>query len=771
MPPTRTPPVISVLLVEDNHADARLLREALYEGGGTSFQLTHANTLAAALQRLDSMTFDVVLLDLSLPDADGLDTLVRTHERAPSVPIVVLTGLNDEDLATRAVREGAQDYLVKGQVDGQLLVRAMRYATERKRAIEALQRSEEYYRSLIENALDIIVVLGSEGNILYGSPSFERVLGYPAGALTRSNVFELVHPDDRAKVRAIMKIGNKNPGATKSFECRLCHRNGTWRVMETIGKHFEGETTVNGYVLNSRDITERKRGEEALRQAKETLQAVIETSPLAIYRIDTNGEIKSWNTAAQTIFGLAESEVLNRSIDIVFSAAEQNSLVRIAEALDGHLAVAREEHLPRKDGTLVEVTVWNAQLRDGSGKVIGVVEVVADNTDRKRLELQFRQIQKMDAVGLLAGGIAHDFNNLLTVITGYCEMMLDQIDPATPIHEDVKEVLKASERATALTKQLLAFSRKQIVQPRVIDLHQLVQDTEQLLRRLVGTNIEIAIHPPASVMKVRADPGHLEQVIVNLVVNARDAMPEGGRIEIWLRSEFHPADASLVAGSYVVLELTDTGTGIDEDTQKHLFDPFFTTKEKGRGTGLGLSTSYGIVKQNHGEITFSSTLGQGTRFYIYLPEVAEPLDFAPPIQKSPRSYSGRETILLAEDEDGVRTVMTEMLEKRGYVVLPVNGGVDALQAIQSHPGKLDLLVTDVIMPKMSGRDLAEKAVILRPGLKVLYVSGYTGEIMDEGGELEEGTDLLQKPFTPDELAAKVREVLGATLVSPQESAI
>jgi PAS domain S-box-containing protein len=758
---------IGVLLVEDNPADARLLREAVREAEGSYIQLTHVETLREAFQRLNNNHFDVVMLDLSLPDADGLETLVSLHTQAPSVPIVVLTGLDDEALAVKAVREGAQDYLVKGQVTSQLLVRAMRYATERKRAVEALQRSEEYFRSLIENALDLITVLDMDGTFRYGSPSVERVLGYKPAEIIGVNALSVIHPRDAGVVRQVLEYIATNSGPAPSFEFRILHKNKNWRVLEATGKRFEVESSVEGFVLNSRDITERKNNEEAIRQANETLRAVIETSPLAIYSLDLQGTVQNWNIAAERIFGFTEAEVKGKPLPTVFPEDWESFRNRLQQAAHGHIFSGMEARRQRKDGTAVDVSIWSAPLRDALSTITGIVVVLADNTDRKRLEEQFRQAQKMEAVGRLAGGVAHDFNNLLTVITGYNQMLLDRYTPSDPVYGDIQQVLKAADRATTLTKQLLAFSRRQIVQPKVVDLTALVLDMDQMLKRLSGEDVELVVNSRPATGRVRVDPGHIEQVIVNLVVNARDAMPaQGGRIDVDIRN-VHVDDASarrapLLPGSYVVLSVRDTGVGIDEETRSHLFEPFFTTKEKGRGTGLGLSTSYGIVKQNHGEILVRSEPGAGSTFEIYLPQVEElPEDSGAAGPATMPVRRGAETVLIAEDEDGVRKVVRQMLEKQGYTVLTANGGHEAIQICRSHGGPLQLLITDVVMPRMSGRELADRVRAMRPEIRVLFVSGYTDSAIVHEGELDPGTDLLMKPFTPEQLAAKVRDVLEA----------
>jgi len=553
-----------------------------------------------------------------------------------------------------------------------------------------------------------------------------------------------------------------NPGITHSVEFSLRHRSGTWRVLEAIGKRFDA-AEFSGIVLNSRDITERKHAEETIRDVNETLRAIIETSPLAIYSFDLNGNVKNWNAAAERIFGHTAADVINRPLptllpeDIpVFHQRLQNPYRTVPRA-------GYENRRLHKDGTPVEVSIWNTQLKNAAGAVTGILAIVADNTERKRLEDQFRQSQKMEAVGRLAGGVAHDFNNLLTVITGYCQMLLERLAPSDPLTGDMQQVMKAAERATTLTKQLLAFSRQQIVQPRVVDLHGLVADMDHILKRLVGEDIDVSILGHNGACRVRIDPGQLEQVIVNLVVNARDAMPDGGKVSLETTAveilDTAIPHAALLPGPYVTLTVRDTGIGIPDEIRPHLFEPFFTTKERGRGTGLGLSTSYGIVKQNRGEILVSSERGLGSAFQIYLPRVEEPVD----VDNRPRPekpiHRGSETILVAEDEDGVRKVVVEMLQQRGYHVLAAPGGIEALDLYNSLDQQIHLLITDVVMPKMSGSELADHLRSRQPSLRVLFVSGYTDSNIVHHGVLDSGTHFLQKPFTPDALARKVREVL------------
>jgi CheY-like chemotaxis protein len=384
-------------------------------------------------------------------------------------------------------------------------------------------------------------------------------------------------------------------------------------------------------------------------------------------------------------------------------------------------------------------------------------------TERRALEDQFRQAQKMEAVGRLAGGVAHDFNNLLMVVSGYTEVLLEQLNEHDPLLVKVQAIQQAADRATTLTRQLLAFSRKQLLELKVVDMNAIVADMERLLRPLIGENIDLTTKLAPNVGHTRADAGQLEQVIMNLVVNAKDAMPTGGRIVIQTSEEELDAvrrEHSLIQpGSYILLSVSDTGAGMDKETQSRIFEPFFTTKEKGKGTGLGLSTVYGIVKQSGGYIFAQSELGSGSTFRIYLPRVADPPG-QPGLAKHTQAPSGgSETVLLVEDEDSVRELVRETLQSKGYTVMEACDGINGMKVAETHHGKIDILITDVVMPGMSGRELAQRVSASRPTIKVLYLSGYTEDAIIHEGVLDPGTAFLQKPFTLQALARKVRDVL------------
>jgi PAS domain S-box-containing protein len=476
--------------------------------------------------------------------------------------------------------------------------------------------------------------------------------------------------------------------------------------------------------------------------------------------VDLDGNVISWNTAAELMFGYNADNMIGSPVAKVFPEKEASFATRLGEIRNGKPAKGIEVVAQRRNGSSVNVSVWNALVRDSAGNVVAVVEAVADITERLRLEERFRQAQKMEAVGRLAGGVAHDFNNMLTVITGYCQMILDSPSADETIRSDMQQVLRAADRATSLTRQLLAFSRRQMVQPKVLDADAIVLDMKAMLLRLIGESIRLDLYLQAQGARIRIDPGNLEQVVVNLAVNARDAMSGRGVLRISTRTFRSDDKAAFPEDDYYLLEVTDTGTGISEETMHHLFEPFFTTKERGHGTGLGLSTSYGIVKQNRGEILVRSQIGHGSTFSIYLPLVQEPAEALPAPTQPSVQYRGSECLLVAEDEDDVRRVVTGMLRNQGYRVIAASGGEEALQIAADEPD-LDMLVTDMVMPGMSGKELADTLRQSRPGLRVLFVSGYADTGIVHDGEVESDANFLQKPLRPDELAKKVREVLDA----------
>jgi len=419
----------------------------------------------------------------------------------------------------------------------------------------------------------------------------------------------------------------------------------------------------------------------------------------------------------------------------------------------------------RVDGSAIEEETTISPVRDASGRLVNYVAVMRDVTHERQMEEQLRHAQKMEAVGRLAGGVAHDFNNLLTVITGRCELLVRRHGEASPLARDLDLILKTAQRAGALTRQLLAFSRKQVLAPRVVSLNSVVVNMESMLRRLIGEDVELVLVPGQDLGRVRADPGQLEQVIMNLGVNARDAMPQGGRLVLEtsgvdVDDALARRHAGMRPGRYVTLAVTDSGCGMPPEVQAQIFEPFFTTKDPDKGTGLGLSTVYGIVKQSGGDITVDSEVGRGTVFRIFLPRIEAPVDPSSGDGSRPRPRTGTETILLAEDEEEVRNLAREILKMEGYTIIEARHGNDALRIAGQHTGTIHMLMTDVVMPQMGGRELVQKLSAVRPQIKVLFVSGYTDENLTPSSG-SRGHAFLQKPFTADGLLRKVRDVLDA----------
>jgi two-component system cell cycle sensor histidine kinase/response regulator CckA len=509
---------------------------------------------------------------------------------------------------------------------------------------------------------------------------------------------------------------------------------------------------------------ERKRAEQELRESEERYRDLVENAHDIIYSHDLNGNYTSINKAGEQITGYARAEVLKLNLA---QAIAPEHLARPREMMSRKLAgesvTAYEMDIIAKDGRRIAVEA-NTKLVFQDGVPVGVQGIARDVTERKHLEEQLRQSQKMEAIGQLAGGVAHDFNNLLTAINGYSSLALQRMNGNDPIRGYLEEIKKAGDRAANLTRQLLAFGRKQMLQPLALNLNDVVADMNKMLRRLIGEDIRLTAKFDPALKKIKADLGQIEQVLVNLVVNARDAMPQGGQLTIEtanveLEREYVGKHVGVQPGSYVILSVSDTGTGMDDETKARIFEPFFTTKEKGKGTGLGLSTVYGIVKQSGGNIWVYSEPGQGTTFRVYLPQL---LAAAKPIEKvatEAAAPGGSETILLVEDEDIVRGLARKILEQSGYNVLDARGGEEAIRLCQERSEPIHLLLTDVVMPETSGKEIAERLTTLRPTTRVLFMSGYTDEAIVHHGVLDSNVEFIQKPFTPMALAKKVREVL------------
>ena len=635
-----------------------------------------------------------------------------------------------------------------------------------------LAEREELFRLISENAADMIAVVDMDGRRIFNSDAYQKILGYSAEELKNSSSMDQTHPDDRERVKAAAAEARRT-GIGKNLEYRIRCKNGTWLVLESTSSVIGDASGVpEKLVIVNRDITARRQASEALRLSEVSFRSVIENAPYGIYRAQASGKLLLVNPALQKMLGYesqAELLQLNLTTDVYVDPLEHQRVNDLFTNQKDFTDV--QVDWKRKDGKPIKArcTGWFVKSAiDGAA----YFEVFAEDvTEKWLLERQLRMAQKMEAVGRLSGGIAHDFNNLLGVIIGYSQVLKRTLPPGTPFLEHAEEIEKAGQRAASLTRQLLAFSRQQVLAPAVLNINTLISEMEKMLPRLIGEDIEIVIALDPAIGRVKADHGQLEQVVMNLAVNARDAMPDGGKViitttnvvldEAWTRS--HPGSK---AGDFVMLSVADTGTGIDSETLAHIFEPFFTTKERGKGTGLGLATVYGVVKQSGGYVWVESALGKGAAFEIYLPRIEELVSVPEPVAPIVEAFRGAETILLVEDADALRKLTHMLLEQHGYHVLVAANGAAALQLVEQKPERIELLLTDVIMPGLNGRALAGRLELLQPGLKILYMSGYTDDAIMDHGVLESGTHLLHKPFSEENLIRKVREVLDAETVVP-----
>jgi two-component system cell cycle sensor histidine kinase/response regulator CckA len=1002
---------LQVLLVEDSPTDVLLTKEALSSG---SFLIHGSERLGDALKQIQEKPFDVVLLDLGLPDSQGLDTLRALRQIDPQNAIVVLTGKNDEQLALQALKEGAQDYLTKGEIQAGNLQRAIRYAMERSAAEKTIRQSEERFRATFEQAAVGIAHAAPDGRFLWMNMRYAEITGYTRDELLGRTVASITHPDDQQRdaegIARLLSGEIPSYAPEKRFVCKdgstvwvqltvSVRRDAKGRPLHLIGVAQDisdrvrakealrdrerllavvtGSAGVGLVVVNDRyeylfaneayaaifgldpigilgrrvpellaagwdqirprldralagervayeltlpsladgneprwfrvmyepggstlptvvvvvtDVTDLKRTEAAIRESEARYRYLFERNLAAVVLTRSDGAILGANPAAARLFGVDSPDMLTarRMTDFYFDPEERTALasavlqdktpttreIRFRQA-EGypvwtlanisvlehspegvvfhstlidvtdrkraeedlrlreraiHAAsqgiLITDPHLPdnpiiyaspgferltgypevevlgrncrflqgkdtdphsvaalrsgvaagkecstelvnyRKDGT----PFWNAlsitPVQDDAGLLTHFVGVQVDVTERKRLEEQYRHAQKMEAVGQLAGGVAHDFNNLLTIISGYTEILLSILPPDDPKRSSLKAISDAGERAARLTRQLLAFSRQTVLESQVLDLNAVVMDSEKMLRRLIGEDILFATLLDPGISRVRVDPGQIGQVLMNLAVNARDAMPQGGKLTIETRNSvldqaYVNTHVEVQPGRYVLLTVSDSGIGMPPEVKARIFEPFFTTKGVGKGTGLGLAVVHGIIKQSNGSIGVYSEVGVGTTFKIYLPAVADTLPAPSGIHQAATSIRGKETVLLVEDEDGVREIALLALQTHDYNVLPAANGKEALKIVSRLTGDIDILVTDVVMPEMSGRELAEALRTRFPKLKMLYLSGYTDDAVVRHGILQADVAFLQKPYTPLVLLRKVRQVLDA----------
>jgi PAS domain S-box-containing protein len=632
--------------------------------------------------------------------------------------------------------------------------------TEQKQAQEHIKR----LAAIVDSSDDIILGQTVDGVISSWNEGARRVLGYSAEEMIGQPVTALLPPDRIGEERQILERLARGESVQHLEIVGRCKDGRIVDVSLTASPLRDLAGRIVGASVIARDVTERKRAEEALRESEMKHRLLLENLPQKIFVKDRQCVYVSCNDNYARDLKIAPEEIAGKT-DYDFHPKELAEKYR--EDDKRVMAAGETEELDERyiqDGRETWVHTVKTPVRDDKGKVTGILGIFRDITEQKQLEEQFRQAQKLEAVGRLAGGVAHDFNNLLTGIRGFAGFARENAEPGSQAHQDLTEVLALADRAADLTRQLLAFSRRQTLEPVVLNPNSLIADQTKMLTPLLGEDIDIRFMPAPDLGNVRAEPGQIEQVIMNLPVNARDAMPNGGRLTIEtanveLGEDYTRNHAGVTAGPYVMIAMSDTGCGMDEKTQQRLFEPFFTTKELGKGTGLGLCTVYGIVQQHGGNIWVYSEPGKGTMFKIYLPRVPEEAEERRP--PSEFVTGGSETILLVEDNDAVRDVGRRHLEALGYAVLCASNAREAEEVAAKHRGPINLLLTDMVMPDRNGQELYESMAANQAGLKVLYMSGYTDNAIVHHGVLEEGVAFLQKPFERDSLAAKVRTVLDA----------
>jgi two-component system cell cycle sensor histidine kinase/response regulator CckA len=745
---------LRVLTIEASEPDSFLLRRYL-ERAGYEIVMHRAATAEAMRAALREQRWDVILADYSLPQFGSLQALSVLKETGLDIPFIIISGAIGEELVVNAMLAGADDYLMKDNlarlvpaIERELQKISCRSA--RRQTDEALKASEAELRAVFTAMSDLIMVLDAEGRCLRIAPN-EASAVYPTAEMIGKTAHDLY---TQGKADFFLEH------IRRTLVQQRPHR-----VEYSFGKRdnvvwFEGAVapmSADRVIWIARDITERKRAEEALRASEERYRLLFESypDPTYVFDLDTLRFI-AINQAMVRCYGYTREEFLSMKVTDIWPSVEVSAQFNRLAQLESSVRQEKEWKHRRKDGTIFDVEITSHPLFV-SGKRTCVVQA-QDVTAQKSLEEQLRQSQRMDALGQLAGGIAHDFNNLLTIINGYSDLVLDQLPPDEPMRKNLEEIQKAGLHAAALTTRLLAFSRKQPVQPSLLRVNTVVMDLEKMLYRLIGEDVELRTILEPYIGCIKADHGQIEQVIMNLAVNARDAMPDGGKLTIKtanvdLDEEYARRHIGVIPGPYVLLSVIDNGSGMDAQTQARIFEPFFTTKRPGKGTGLGLSTVYAITTQWGGHISLESELGKGASFNIYLPRVDGGADLQRDSAKGANTSQGTETILLVEDDETVRSLAVRVLERYGYRVLEAANGDAAVLVVLHYPETIDLLITDMVMPEMNGIELFKRLTELRKNLKVLYISGYT-----DNAHMR---PFVQKPFTLEGLVSSIREVLDS----------
>jgi two-component system cell cycle sensor histidine kinase/response regulator CckA len=772
---------IRALLIEENEDTVALLLRALQRGGYEP-QIRRVDSPTSMHLALQQEAWDIVLADWDLPRFSALFALEMLKSQRLDLPFIIVSGPIGQEVAISALKAGAHDFVDKQNLDRLVFAveRGLREAAEhraRQKAEVALAASEERFQLVGRATNDAVKDWDLSTNGVRWNEGFFALFGYRAETVEAGveSWYSSLHSDDRDRIVASCYTAINSGATAWSDGYRFRRADGTYADVIDRGYIVRN---VRGQALRlvsaMTDLSGLRKAHAALQVSEARVRTVLDSALDAIIGMDGRGTIIDWNPRAEAMFGWSRDEAMGRSLmETIVPPAQRDTyhqnLWRLTERGKGFPNKRAETTARRQDGTEFPIELSIVPLEEEGtdhfyGFIADITERLAALEQLRKTEEQLRQAQKMEAVGQLASGVAHDFNNILTIIMGYTDLVINSLPADVPGQAGLQEIRNAVERATWLTRQLLAFSRRQILAPQVLDLNALISNFEKMLRRLIGEDVVLKTELAHSLARIKADPGQMEQIVMNLAVNARDAMPAGGGLTVEtaniLLDESHSKKATdMPPGRYIVLTVSDTGCGMDAETQARIFEPFFTTKEAGKGTGLGLSTVYGIVKQSDGFISVYSELGHGTTFKVYFPAVDAEICPTKPKVALMQQRGGSETILLVEDARAVRTLTQKVLEQNGYNVLPASNLPEAVRIAEKRQGSIHLLLTDVIMPGGSGPDIAAGCAKRNPELRILYMSGYARTALAHQEILESGSHLLQKPYSPDGLLQAVREVL------------
>lgn len=756
---------LRILMVEDSPEDASLIVRRLQRDFFATYErVEDAEGMQAALEKGG---WHIIVCDLVLARCSGLAALDVLHRSGMDIPFIMVSGQSGEDAAVEAMRAGAHDYLLKENLSRLVpaIKRELKEAVvrrERRLAEEALTATESRFRSLVEQSLVGIFLL-LDDIFSYVNPKFAEIFGYlPEELMERRTLLDLVTPDEKERVEKDFLLPLQRERESLHFFFNGRRSDGAPIELELKGTRtrLNGNPAIIGTLL---DITEARRAEAELNK----LWHAVEQSPVSVVITDPEGRIGYVNPKCVQVTGYSAEELIGQTPRVLKSGTMGNEFYRdLWQTIKSGREWHGELQNRKKSGQLFWESVSISAVKNAEGSITHLVAVKEDITDRKEAIDQLRQVQKMEAVGQLAGGVAHDFNNLLTVINGYSTLLIRSLERGSTMHKEAEQILRAGERAADLTRQLLSFSRRQVLEPKVLDVNQQLRSVQKMLGRLIGENITLQTVLEENIGLTRMDPGQLEQVVMNLVVNARDASHTGGVITIEsgnceIDESFTHRNPGSATGSYVRVSVIDHGLGMTDEVKQRLFEPFFTTKELGRGTGLGLATVYGIVKQSGGYIEVISRPGQGARFNVYLPRVFQEAE-QESLQTTGEEMRGTQTILVVEDEPGVLNLVVHTLKKRGFHVVESTDPEYGVTLFEEHQDEIDMLLTDVVMPFMSGPTLAKLLTQKKPQLKVLFMSGHADNRLGLENVLGKEIQFLSKPFTSDTLIKKVWETLTGT---------